>query len=70
MSVQVYGAKTSSLPTSITDPGLGAAEPYLVTKKRHERIKLQDSGKGFRFIALWISGAPPGRSAPRQRPGT
>jgi hypothetical protein len=58
MSVQVYGAKTSSLPTSITDPAWVQLTPYLVTKKRHERIKLQDSGKGFRFITLWISKAP------------
>jgi len=58
MSIQVYGAKTGSLPTSITDPSWVQLTPYLVTKKRHERIKLQDSGKGFRFITLWISKAP------------
>jgi hypothetical protein len=58
MSVQVYGAKTNALPTSITDPAWVQLTPYLVTKKRHERIKLQDSGKGFRFITLWISKAP------------
>ena len=58
MSVQVYGAKTNSLPTSITDPAWVQLTPYLTVKKRHERIKLQDSGKGFRFITLWISKAP------------
>jgi hypothetical protein len=58
MSVQVYGAKTSSLPTSITDPAWVQLTPYLTVKKRHERIKLQDSGKGFRFITLWVSKAP------------
>jgi hypothetical protein len=58
MSIQVYGAKTSALPTSITDPAWVQLTPYLTVKKRHERIKLQDSGKGFRFITLWISKAP------------
>ena len=48
-------------------PGVGSAEPYLVAKKRHERIKLQDSGKGFRFITLWISKAPAAQSAPPKR---
>jgi hypothetical protein len=57
MSIQVYGAKTSSLPTSITDPSWVQLTPYLTVKKRHERIKLQDSGKGFRFVTLWISKA-------------
>jgi hypothetical protein len=58
MSIQVYGAKTSSLPTSITDPSWVQLTPYLTVKKHHERIKLQDSGKGFRFVTLWISKAP------------
>lgn len=58
MSIQVYGAKTGSLPTSITDPSWVQLTPYLITKKRHERIKLKDSGKGFRFVTLWISRAP------------
>jgi hypothetical protein len=58
MSVQVYGAKTSSLPTSITDPAWVQLTSYLTVKKRHEHIKLRDSGKGFRFVTLWISKAP------------
>ncbi len=58
MSIQVYGAKTSTLPTSITDPSWVQLTPYLTVKKHHEHIKLQDSGKGFRFITLWISKAP------------
>ncbi len=58
MSVQVYGAKTGSLPTSITDPAWVQLTPYLTVKKHHEHIKLQDSGKGFRFVTLWISKAP------------
>lgn len=58
MSIQVYGAKTSSLPTSITDPSWVQLTSYLTVKKHHEHIKLRDSGKGFRFVTLWISKAP------------
>ena len=57
MSIQVYGAKGSALPTSITDPAWVQLTPYLVAKKRHEHIKLKNSGKGFRFVVLWISKA-------------
>jgi len=58
MSVQIYGANSQTLPTSITDPAWVQLSPYLITKKRNERIKLKDSSKGFRFITLWISKAP------------
>jgi hypothetical protein len=69
MSVQVYGAKTSSLPTSITDPAWVQLTPYLVVKKSNERIKLQDSGKGFRFVTLWISKAPASSVGTSSEPG-
>jgi len=46
------------VPTSITDPAWVQLSPYLTVKKRHERIKLKDSTKAFRFITLWISKAP------------
>jgi hypothetical protein len=69
MSVQVYGAKTSSLPTSITDPSWVQLTPYLTVKKRHERIKLQDSGKGFRFVTLWISKASASSVGTSSEPG-
>ena len=69
MSVQVYGAKTGSLPTSITDPAWVQLTPYLTVKKRNERIKLRDSGKGFRFITLWISKAPASSVGTVSEPG-
>jgi hypothetical protein len=69
MSIQVYGAKTDSLPTSITAPAWVQLTPYLVTKRHHERIKLQDSGKGFRFITLWISRAPAASVGTAAEPG-
>ncbi len=68
MSVQIYGANSQTLPTSITDPSWVQLSPYLVTKKRNERIKLKDSSKGFRFITLWISKAPTGSVGTAQAP--
>jgi hypothetical protein len=66
MSVQIYGANSQTLPTSITDPAWVQLSPYLITKKRNERIKLKDSSKGFRFITLWISKAPAGSAGTPQ----
>jgi hypothetical protein len=68
MSVQIYGANSQTLPTSITDPAWVQLSPYLVTKKRNERIKLKDSSKGFRFVTLWISKAPAGSVGTAQAP--
>ena len=58
MSIQIYGANGQTVPTSITDPAWVQLSPYLTVKKRHERIKLKDSTKAFRFVTLWISKAP------------
>jgi hypothetical protein len=69
MSIQIYGANSQTLPTSITDPAWVQLSPYLVTKKRNERIKLKDSSKGFRFITLWISKAPAGSVGTPGEPG-
>jgi hypothetical protein len=69
MSIQIYGANGNTLPTSITDPAWVQLSPYLVAKKRNERIKLKDAGKGFRFIALWISKAPAASIGTPEAPG-
>jgi len=69
MSIQVYGAKGSALPTSITDPAWVQLTPYLVARKRHEHIKLKNSGKGFRFVVLWISKAPAASVGTPSTPG-
>ncbi len=58
MTVQVYGANVSTLPTSITDPAWVTLSPSLDAKKRKTHLKLRDAGKAFRYITLWISGAP------------
>ena len=72
MSIQIYGASSQTVPTSITDPAWVQLSPYLTVKKRHERIKLKDSTKAFRFITLWISKAPAAQvgTAPDQVPPT
>jgi hypothetical protein len=58
MTVQMYGANGATLPASITDPAWVALSPSLDAKKRRTKIALRDSGKAFRFVALWISRAP------------
>jgi hypothetical protein len=58
MTVQVYGANVGTLPTSITDPAWVTLSPSLDAKKRKTHLKLRDSSKAFRYITLWISGAP------------
>jgi hypothetical protein len=69
MTVQVYGANGSALPTSITDPAWVQLSPYFVEKKKRVRIKLRHSAKAFRFVVLWISGAPAASVGTPQAPG-
>jgi hypothetical protein len=69
MTVQAYGANGSALPTSITDPAWVKLSPYFVEKKKHVRIKLRHAARAFRFVVLWISGAPPASVGTPQAPG-
>jgi hypothetical protein len=69
MTVQVYGANGAALPASITDPAWVALSPSLEAKKRTTIIKLRDSTKPFRFIALWISRAPQSSVGTPSTPG-
>ena len=46
-------------PSSITDPGWVRLSGVRVDKKRSLRLPLADSKRAFRFVALWISAAPP-----------
>ena len=62
MKVQVYGAKGSKPPESITDPAWIPLSSSQVVSKRVQ-IQLRDSTKAFRFVTLWISQAPPGSTA-------
>jgi hypothetical protein len=58
MTIEVFGANGSAAPTTITNPAWVHLSPYQVEKKPHMLIKLGDSTKAFRFVTLWISGAP------------
>jgi hypothetical protein len=58
MTVQMYGSKAKSLPSSITDPEWTTLSHSLDAKKHHTHIDLRHSKEAFRFIALWISAAP------------
>ena len=69
MTVQVLGANASSAPATISDPGWVKLSRSFVQKKRHEAIKLSDSTKGFRFVLLWISGAPAASVGTPHAPG-
>jgi len=59
MTVQVYGSASHAAPSSITDSGWVRLSGVRVDKKRSLRLPLADSKRAFRFVALWISAAPP-----------
>jgi hypothetical protein len=69
MTVQVYGANGSALPTSITDPTWVQLSSARVEKNKHSSIKLRDSSRAFRFVTLWISKAPASSIGTPQAPG-
>jgi hypothetical protein len=69
MTVQVFGADGSAAPASITDPAWVKLTPSKVEKARHVLLKLSDSTKAFRFVALWISGVPSASIGTTQAPG-
>ncbi len=69
MTVQVFGANGSTAPATITDPGWTHLSPYQVEKKKHMLFKLSDSTKAFRFVTLWISGAPAASIGTATAPG-
>ncbi|HEV2924232.1 MAG TPA: hypothetical protein VGW98_09385 [Solirubrobacteraceae bacterium] len=67
MTVQVYGSAASTLPHSIADPAWVKLSGSLLVKARHFHIKLNSNA--VRFVALWISKAPPGSVGSQQAPG-
>jgi hypothetical protein len=69
MTVQVYGAATATLPTSILEPSWVKLTPSMLEKKRHLRIKLRHPTRAFRFVTLWISRAPAASIGTPQAPG-
>ena len=69
MTLQVDGSNATTLPTSITDPAWVQLSGLVLEKKKSMRIPLRDSGKGFRFVLLWISGVPAASVGTAENPG-
>ncbi len=69
MTVQMYGANGHTLPSSITDHAWVPLSSAKDAKKSTTKIKLRDSSKAFRFVALWISKAPEASIGTPQVPG-
>jgi hypothetical protein len=69
MTIQVYGANGKTLPTSITDHAWVKLTPNVLEKSKHLRLKLRAPKKAFRFVTLWISGAPASSVGTPQAPG-
>jgi hypothetical protein len=69
LTVQVFGANGTAPPATITSPGWVALSQPAVQKERHDRISLTGSSAAFRFVVLWITGAPAGSVGTPQAPG-
>jgi hypothetical protein len=69
MTVQIFGAVGHSPPATITDPAWIKLSSRIVASQRHQRIKLSDSSRAFRFVTLWISKAPAASVGTPQAPG-
>ena len=69
MTVQVYGANTSSLPSSISSSAWVALSGPKTVSNRHTQIALK-STTSVRFVTLWISNAPAGSVGTAQAPGS
>jgi len=69
MTVEVYGTKGATAPTSITDPAWTPLSHLEVVKKKHARLTLRDSKKAFTYLTLWISKAPESSIGTPEAPG-
>jgi outer membrane biosynthesis protein TonB len=69
MTVQIYGANTSSLPSSISSSAWVALSGPTTANNRHTQINLGHSTTPFRFVTLWISRAPAASVGTAQAPG-
>jgi hypothetical protein len=70
MTVRVYGANTSSLPSSISSSAWVALSGPTTASARHTQIKLGKSTTAFRFVTLWITSAPAASVGTPQSPGS
>ncbi len=69
MTVQVYGARSHTAPTSITDPAWVPLSGPKVPKKKNLRLSLRRDKQTFTFIDLWISKAPSASVGTAEAPG-
>ena len=69
MTLQIYGSTAKTAPATITDPSWVAISKSLTIKKRKARIGLNTKGKAYRFVTVWISGAPASAVGTPEKPG-
>jgi hypothetical protein len=68
ITVEVYGANGSALPTSISDPAWNRIVGLKVLKKKSTSLAVKAKDKGYRFVLLWLAKAPATSTA--ANPGT
>ncbi len=69
LTLQTYGANTQTAPASITDTAWVPISHSLTIRKRRARIPLKAQGKAYRFVVVWISGAPESAVGTPEAPG-
>jgi anti-sigma-K factor RskA len=68
VTVEIYGANGTTLPTTISSPEWARLVGLKVLKKKTTPLKLKTKGKGYRYVLLWLAKAPAGSTA--ANPGT
>ncbi|MGA9875837.1 MAG: hypothetical protein WBQ21_08510, partial [Solirubrobacteraceae bacterium] len=68
VTVEIYGANGSTLPTTISAPEWARVVGLKVLTKKSTTLKLKTKGKSYRYILLWLAKAPP--SSTEAAPGT
>ncbi|HXQ00611.1 MAG TPA: hypothetical protein VN845_11185 [Solirubrobacteraceae bacterium] len=68
VTVEIYGANGSTLPTTISSPEWARLVGLKVLKKKTTPLKLKTKGKSYRYVLLWLAKAPAGSTA--AAPGT
>jgi hypothetical protein len=64
LTIQLYGANGTTVPSSITDPAWKRLTKAMVLHKRHEHLTLSESAHSFRYVTVWVSRAPSAASKP------
>lgn len=68
VTVEIYGANGSTLPTTIDTPAWARLVGLKVLEKKTTTLKLKSKSKSYRYILLWLAKAPP--SSTPASPGT